>query len=362
MEDMTAARAYPLDRVLEAVRESDALITLVAWRYGFVPVGAAAATLPPGAVLDQTSITEFEYLAAVEKDIPVLPFLLDESAPWPPRHIDGFADATRTLEAVSDFRSRLMERHVVSFFTTPDQLESLVTAAISNTRIAGHVARNVVDLGVPVTADQIVPDSSFAGGIIAVVTQARTERVVTIDISSEWWSTRLYLLAFMLRQLTPTQRLLILDDGRFVGLLSLNTIVRVVAGFHREVTKFEKAFRRRARPESDVATEALAIADLFEHSYTTRPEWDEKLVVTEANLRFWFDEALISSPIVIDDLDRVSAFDLVRVLDYPGGFVPVVSSGSDGGATTVQVIDAHSLSGQLARAYVAELLDSLGLG
>jgi hypothetical protein len=269
---------------------------------------------------------------------------------------------TISLADVTAFRSRLMQDHVVSFFSGPDQLESLVTAAVSNTRIAGHVTRNLVDLGVPVTADQIVPDSSYAGGIIQVVSDARTERVVTIDIASEWWSTRLYLLAFMLRRLTRAQRLLILEGGRFVGMLPLTTILRVVAGLHQPLVRFDRDFRRRARPESDVATEAQAIVTLFERVFAHRPEWDEKLVVTEANLRFWFDDALVTSPIAIPDLARATAFDLVRLLDYPGGFVPVVGADRDGGPGTVQVIDTQSLGGQLARSYVAELLDSLGIG
>ncbi len=362
MEDMTAARTYPLDRVLEAVRDSDAVVIIVAWRYGYVPVGAANAPLPPGAVADHTSITEFEYLAAIDKDIPILPFLLDESAPWPPRHIDGFTDPTVSLADVTAFRSRLMQDHVVSFFSGPDQLESLVTAAVSNTRIAGHVTRNVVDLGVPVTADQIIPDSSYAGGIIQVVSDARTERVVTIDIASEWWSTRLYLLAFMLSRLTGARRLLILDGGRFVGMLSLNTVLRVFAGLHPELIRFDRSHSKRSRVESDINAEAGAIVALFERSFSARPEWDTKLVLSEANLRFWFDEALNTSPIRINDLSRPSAFDLVRLLEYPGGFVPVLSEGGDGVPPIIHVVDAEALSAQLARSYVAELLDAVGIG
>ena len=93
-----------------------------------------------------------------------------------------------------------MHDHVVSFFTTVEGLENQVTAAIANTRISGQVAANLVELGVPVQGGQSVPDSSFGGGLIVnAVTSARTMSVVTIDIGTEWWSTRLYLLAYLLQ-------------------------------------------------------------------------------------------------------------------------------------------------------------------
>jgi hypothetical protein len=164
MEDFTAAASYPLDRVLELVRECDAYVGLVAWRYGYIPDAPGLVSPPPGAQSGITSITEYEYLAAKEKaakeSTPILVFVLAESAPWPARHFDGF-DRETTSEAILAYRTRLMNDHVVSFFTTVEGLESQVTAAIANTRISGQVAANLVELGVPVQAGQSVPDSSW---------------------------------------------------------------------------------------------------------------------------------------------------------------------------------------------------------
>ena len=92
MEEFTATAAYPLDRVLELVRDADAYVVIVAWRYGFLPETARAKNLPkvedPN---ERRSITEWEYLAARENpDRPILAFLLADSAAWPPQDMDGF--------------------------------------------------------------------------------------------------------------------------------------------------------------------------------------------------------------------------------------------------------------------------------
>src|SRR6266404_5586358 len=102
MEDVIAASAAPLAKVLEMVDRSEAYVGIFAWRYGYVPARAAEPHPPPainipvvdGAVDDETSITHYEYLSAVQRKLPVMAFLLDEHYPWPPQFIDGF-DKTR---------------------------------------------------------------------------------------------------------------------------------------------------------------------------------------------------------------------------------------------------------------------------
>ena len=101
MEDMISGTAAPLAKVLEMVDRSDAYVGIFAWRYGYILPQAmkplAASGMFPvvaGAVEGETSITHFEYLRAVERQLPVMAFLLDEHYPWPPQLIDGF-DTTR---------------------------------------------------------------------------------------------------------------------------------------------------------------------------------------------------------------------------------------------------------------------------
>ena len=294
MEEFTAAPAFPLDRVLRLVRESDAYVVIVAWRYGFVPDASRAAGLPEvpdGRQADQISITEWEYLVAREypggenrvrpgqerepSERPILPFILAESAPWPPQEMDGFnPHATGdpgSLDRIRAFRATLTSDHVVSFFSRPEDLEALVSAAITSARLSRGVQVNRIRVGDPVQGGLTTPDSDYAGGLIDVVGRSGTDSVVTIDIATAWWSTRLYLLAFLLDRLTGVRRILVVDNGSFVGLLPVGTIVRFVPSIHEPVTRFEAAATARLDSEPDVTREAQALIALFKSCFATDP-------------------------------------------------------------------------------------------
>ncbi|MBK7621688.1 MAG: DUF4062 domain-containing protein [Kineosporiaceae bacterium] len=222
MEDFTAAPAYPLSRVVELVRASDAYVVIVAWRYGFPPVTEDVADLPVvPAGRAGISITEWEYLAAKEDpDRPILPFLLAETAPWQPQDIDGFDDhhgADTTIDQVRTFRATLAREHIVSFFSRPDELEALVTAAVTSARLARGVFLNQFSLGTPIQGPETTPDASYPGRIVDIVRHRGGESVAHVNIASPWWSTRLYLLAFLLDRLTATRRILVTDDAGSSG-------------------------------------------------------------------------------------------------------------------------------------------------
>ena len=96
------------------VQESDVLILLLAHRYGSVPEGSAE------------SIVEEEYTTARSASIPVLAFLIDESVPWPPHHIQWDRHAQ-----LSAFKTKVKEEVVVKTFTSPDHLAALVSQALA---------------------------------------------------------------------------------------------------------------------------------------------------------------------------------------------------------------------------------------
>lgn len=385
MEDFTASTSFPLKRVLKLVREADAYVLIVAWRYGFIPDCSDVPDLPVTDDPSPKSITEWEYIAAMEKpDRPILPFILSETAPWPPQNMDGFNPQSAldlgSLERVQSFRAKLMRNHIVSFFSREDELEALVGAAVTSARLSRGVLINRVAIGNPVQGISTVPDSRYSGGIIDVVRSAGSERVITIDIATGWWSTRLYLLAFLLDRLTSAQRILIVDAGKFVGLLPLTTIIRVIASIHYQIQNFGMNERNRLVPEPDISREAEALIDLFKSAFTLatpqgdpagqaqasdigapggiQPELVAKVDVTRANLGRWFQDSIITSPIRVDNIERASPLDLIRLFDYPGDFVPVIVGQGDDSTeqSRSHVIDKPALSLQLARAYLTDLL------
>jgi hypothetical protein len=302
------------------------------------------------------------YLAAKQDpQRPILVFLLSEAAPWPPQDMDGFnteapGDAG-SLDRVRTFRASLMRDRVVSFFSRPDELEALVGAAVTSARLSRGVLINRLSAGDPVQGGMTSPDSSAAGGMIKVVREAGSNRVITIDIATGWWSTRLYLLAFLLDRLTRAQRILVVDAGRFVGLLPLSTVARVIASLHLQITQFEQAERVRAAAEPDITREAEALVALFDA--TLGDEYSLKVDVTPANLVRWFEDSIVTSPIRVDNIERASPLDLIRLFDYPGDFVPVIVGQGDQASeqSRSHVIDKPALSLQLARAYVTDLLE-----
>jgi hypothetical protein len=121
MEDFASADQRPLERCLAEVAASDIYVTIVAWRYGYVP--------PPGENPGGLSITELEYRHACQRGLPCLAFLHAEDAPWLPKMIDPPAGGGAEVER---FRRELTEQQGVAFFDTPERLAQAVIAAVSD--------------------------------------------------------------------------------------------------------------------------------------------------------------------------------------------------------------------------------------
>ena len=96
-------------------------------------------------------------------------------------------------------------------------------------------------------------------------------------------------------------------------------------------------------------------------------EHQAKMVLSAELLRSLFGETMLQQPVYVSDLARATVTDLLRILDYPSEFVPVVSrrvSSTAEAATKakpptdpIQVVDKSALNAQLAQSYVTELMD-----
>lgn len=113
LEDFGASDHPPVEAALHAIDSSDIVVVLVAWRLGYVPPER------------DKSLVELEYERALAAGKPTLCFLVDEDQPWPPSQIDS--DYSR----VTRFRDRLLAQHIVSTFTTPEDLAAKVAVAIA---------------------------------------------------------------------------------------------------------------------------------------------------------------------------------------------------------------------------------------
>jgi hypothetical protein len=87
-----------------------------------------------------------------------------------------------------------------------------------------------------------------------------------------------------------------------------------------------------------------------------------KVDLTPELLRRWFGETMLQQPVRITDLGRASVVDLLRLLDYPNDYVPVITRRATETAGLpvsgqVDVLDKNALNARLARSYLVELMD-----
>jgi len=104
-----------LDTCLAQVKEASYFILLLGWRYGYVPDGG------------EKSLIELEFDTAVEAGIPRFCFTIDDKHPVSPRYVETGAGA----EKLRRFKAKVEETHVVTRFSTPDDLARELILIIS---------------------------------------------------------------------------------------------------------------------------------------------------------------------------------------------------------------------------------------
>lgn len=110
----------------DLVRDADVYVGLFAYQYGCIPENEA---LNP----DRLSVTEIEYRTWAKRHaddgMPGFLFLLDPDHPTPRSTID-----TDNIDRIESLRTEIERRHVVAFFTSPDDLRGKVLQALESHR------------------------------------------------------------------------------------------------------------------------------------------------------------------------------------------------------------------------------------
>lgn len=106
-----------MECLTKTIDASDYYVLLIARRYG--------------SINEKTNLgyTEQEFDYAVQKGVPCLVFLLDESASWPGTYTDTDADAVSRLKA---FKAKASANRQVAFWTNSHDLPFMVITALSN--------------------------------------------------------------------------------------------------------------------------------------------------------------------------------------------------------------------------------------
>ena len=191
--------------------------------------------------------------------------------------------------------------------------------------------------------------------------------------------------ASLAQRLTQARRILVVDsrphdpeagtpisappikDERFVGQLSTSAILSVIGAKVPTLAKFAQWLEARPIAYNQMSTEIAALLNGWREAFDDAPgtitnEDLAKVDLTPEILRRWFGEAMLQQAVQIDDLQQASVVDLLRLLDYPNDYVPVLTRNSparDNKPATdrVDVVDKAALNARLARSYLVELMD-----
>ena len=134
METFSAQSGQPASECMRMAAEADAVICVVAHRYGYVP--------PPEVGGDgERSITWLEVAAAKRAGKPVFAFVVDPKAPWtevreqdrltsePP---EKTAEIVKAVQKLKEFKAYLESEYTRSTFSSADELAQLVTTTLAN--------------------------------------------------------------------------------------------------------------------------------------------------------------------------------------------------------------------------------------
>jgi hypothetical protein len=367
MEQYIAEGGKPVERCKADVRVADVYVIIVAWRFGYVP-GRTAPTP------DLRSITEIELAEAQANGKAVLAFLLDPEMPWAPNRVDAMGGAAAAGEDVLRLRSQLGTDYLAGIFRTPDDLASQVAAAVS----AQGLTRHMVDRVLGETSVASPDMDSFAKGeiqlsdssLISIKNMIRSAGmaralVLQIDTGERWWSTRLFLLASLLRSLTSVRQVVFCDiNGRFAGMASPAAIMDGLAGAFPQLDEFARNLRLGVGT-SDIEreTDRQTLAwNQFVNPATTVPagafpvagisEVDLKVGVRPRLLEGWIGERWVSRCIRMEGYD-LSMSQVQQIVDSLLPDVPVqrARKAPDAGVELL-VVDRDAFALELAREWV----------
>jgi hypothetical protein len=362
MEQYIAEGSKPVDRCKADVRASDAYVIIVAWRYGYVPGRASS---PP----DLRSITEIELAEAHSNGKPILAFLLDPEAPWPPNRIDAMGGATSPGGDVIRLRADLGTEYLAGIFRTPDDLASQVAAAVSAQGLTRHMVDRVLgetsvassDMDAFAQGTQDVVNPSSLGSITKMIQSSGASRalVLRIDDGQRWWSTRLFLLASLLQTLTAIRQVVFCDaGGQFVGMASPAAIVDGLARAFPVLDELARKLRQEM-PSFDIDLEISRQTTAWNSSLNpttpSPPAQTEKTLkvgVRGPLLERWLGERWVGRCIRVDSHD-LSMSQVQQIVDSLLPDVPIQRRKKDGAdGFELLVVDRDAFALELAREWV----------
>ncbi len=342
MENYVSAPTTPLLKVVEDIRTCDIFIGIYAWKRGSIPTATHQTNVPPipDVTLGQSSYTEWELATARHAKMTILLFVLHEDAPWPPHLVDGFENPA-DRQPIRTMRENICNSQMVSFFRSPSDLEQLVAASIAASETTRQLRFFLVppaefqnEVGFSVESSDLTAITEELENITRNIATSASQRTIKINLSTGWWSTRLFLLAFMASRLNRIRRILItetrsagagLSEEAFVGLLPTETAVSTIGALHPILRKYALRCGAVTVSAVNLNTEIEKLLDIWHKCFPGKtPEREIALHITAEDLFRWFGQAILRRPLPVRDVQRPTPLELALVMNYPHDFVPIV--------------------------------------
>jgi hypothetical protein len=295
---------------------------------------------------------------------PVLAFLLDPDMPWSLNRVDALGSQAGGGTDIARFRTKLGSAYLSGVFRTPEDLASQVAAAVA----AQGLTRHMVDRVLAHSSVSATDMASFGAGIILVdttvisiksmVAGAGTTRAIVVDLGhgDQWWSTRLYLLASLLRSLTGVRQLVFRHpDGRFAGMASPSALADGLAAAFPLLDEFSRELRS-GESSVDTERETDRQVSVWNQLIRTKLAGDERQVkvgVRAQLLERWLGERLVTRCIRVDG-SGLTMTQVQQIVDSLLPDVPVERWQGVGqtARAEVQVVDRDAFALELAREWV----------
>jgi hypothetical protein len=371
MEDYAAEGVRPLSRCLDDVAKCDIYVGIIAWRYGSLTpndAGEPSPPLPEETTLGITSITEMEFRRAVQLreqrkqqgqlDKPdVLMFLLDPEAVWPSTQIDAVSGDGEQGKAVSRLRQEVGQQYLVNFFRTPEELASLVSAAVYRVEMNRQMDVESLKIDAQLNEPFIRSGGQLADTrldtIIEGIAGPQEVQALQVNIGQghDWWMTRLYFLSSLAADLLSIEAMVFVDEGKtFIGMANPLIVKERLAQLNNPpIKKYEEALARSGTTSADLQSEVRRRAALWEDQMKeVEGEHSIATFVTKRGLERWLNPYLITQAIDWEPGEN-AALQMQRLVDWPMRFVPVVEKGRFD-----RVVDKNALTEQVARLFVRE--------
>ncbi len=165
METFSAQSGQPASECMKLAAEADAVICIVAHRYGYVPPKELGGD-------GERSITWLEIGAAKRAGKPVFVFLVDPNVPWAggkeqdrlTSEPEKALEIAKAVQKLKEFRALLERESTRNIFSNDEELAKLATITIANfNRQSSHASVSTTQVWQPLFCHALQPAQHFRG-------------------------------------------------------------------------------------------------------------------------------------------------------------------------------------------------------